>query len=51
MAHLTIENENCNPEKCKICKAVARDLPPAQLFEFWYHCRREAGDGAGSANC
>lgn len=30
----------CNPSKCQECKAVARELPPAQLFEFWWHCRR-----------
>lgn len=28
----------CNPSKCAECKAQAHDLPPAQLFEFWWHC-------------
>lgn len=37
-------SKECNPEKCEECKAMARDLPPDQLFEFWYHCREEAGD-------
>lgn len=31
----------CNPSKCAECKAQAHDLPPAQLFEFWWHCHVE----------
>lgn len=28
----------CNPMECEECKAAARGLPAAQLFEFWWHC-------------
>lgn len=30
----------CNPEECARCKAVARDLPTEQLFEFYWQCQR-----------